>query len=734
MFNRRRREQGAVSAFLMMIFAAVFAFVAVFVDYSRIVALQAQTEAAIHSAVRSVLSSYEPELMTRYGLFAFGETDASYIMSKVLQDGFNHSERYDSLNLIGAKLDSSEVVLSRPLGTYPVFSQQIREQMKYKAPVNLALEIVNKLKPASMVMKEASNTMDVLGKLQKLYDRREKLIDQSFKLQKDAEGSVEELSAVIKPDQGEIVSAALGGSIDSAADSASQYEDYRTKLEEDKAREPLEKVYTLDLYRYRSDTSHVFAKVSSCLHSAAAEHDRLLKEAASWIDQARGLNEEMKRVIEESENRPEGDVYESVSKGETVGNFGSGPIAGTQEIEKIRAQSRSLLREDTFFKELSAYIQEQSSDFSRIDSSVSRLLGEKSGILPGTIDVNAFVSAVLQSGGAGESYGTHYHEVLAKEELLIQKLRAHEGEINQTEKEAAGKLKEAGSMISRLSGIKDAYREQQQAFDTLKSYYNDSLKLNEEPRDLEEAREQQGEIYDAGSGSMKGMDQLYSSLAQFMENAADGCFQAEYAADYFKEFDITQLEGLLKGNAAESAASADQFAPENQELEYILYGFHNPAGNIAAAYGEIFAMRLAIRTMEGFIVNANKGHPLLILAAALLYGVEHAVQDLLTITKTGSVQLSKYLDVPLSYRDHLRIFLLIHGASERRLSRMLALIRLNTGIDPADKSTYVSGEARTGIHLLFLPGVAKAVNAAISRQGEVEGIGYYTVKRADDSY
>src|SRR5690606_938523 len=114
----------------------------------------------------------------KYGLFAFGETDENYLMSKVLQDNFQLAIRSDDLPILGAQLDSSAVELLRPLGYYSVFRRQIREEMKYKAPVDFAIEVVNKFKPISQIMKEASNTVDLLSKLQRLYDQREDKLDQ----------------------------------------------------------------------------------------------------------------------------------------------------------------------------------------------------------------------------------------------------------------------------------------------------------------------------------------------------------------------------------------------------------------------------------------------------------------------------------------------------------------------------------------------------------------------------
>ncbi len=146
-------------------------------------------------------------------------------------------------------------------------------------------------------------------------------------------------------------------------------------------------------------------------------------------------------------------------------------------------------------------------------------------------------------------------------------------------------------------------------------------------------------------------------------------------------------------------------------------------------------MRLAIRTMEGFIEKASLGNPLAVLAAALLYGIQHSIQDMLLLCEKDEIPLSKYIPgVKLSYRDHLRLFMMVHGGGEVQLSRMLALIRLNTGINPAEKSTYASANIRIGMRLWFLPGVIKLLDCSVGLSGDVEGNIYYRAVKADFSY
>jgi len=186
------------------------------------------------------------------------------------------------------------------------------------------------------------------------------------------------------------------------------------------------------------------------------------------------------------------------------------------------------------------------------------------------------------------------------------------------------------------------------------------------------------------------------ALEQAAEGMRDDLFFSEYVAGRFSRFDPSLLHRLMEGDTALLDLS-------RQETEYILYGFREPAANLAAAYGEVFAFRLAVRTLEGLAENRSLGHPLVILAAALVYGVTEAAADLERLMAADSVPLSKYINAETRYADHLRLFLLLHGDSAATLARVIALIELNTGIAADQAYTYVSGEGSASLGLWFFP-------------------------------
>lgn len=79
-------KDGSVSILLVFIVAAMFLFIAVFIDYARIAAAEWRIEALARAGIRSVMSAYEPALQERYQLFAYGATDPAQILDYVMQD------------------------------------------------------------------------------------------------------------------------------------------------------------------------------------------------------------------------------------------------------------------------------------------------------------------------------------------------------------------------------------------------------------------------------------------------------------------------------------------------------------------------------------------------------------------------------------------------------------------------------------------------------------------------
>ncbi|MDO3408636.1 hypothetical protein QWJ34_02540 [Saccharibacillus sp. CPCC 101409] len=720
---------------------------AIFIDYSRMAALKAKTERLVHAASRSVMSAYVPEFQQDYGLFAYGETDPTLIFSGVLERSLEYKAREDVLPIMDAKLLTSSVELSRELGNYEVFKGQINEEMKYKAPVNFAIEVVGRFKPMSQAMKEASGAIEVMEKLQKLYDKREAALDKMLEYQKKAGAPAEDLPGLIGTGgAGDIASVPLTGAVTTAAELAAQYSDYKVqkkRLEENPPPPPLDPDNTVNpafqewmdlsarVSAYETSVPFVARKIGKAADKAFPPHPDRIADAREQLGKAKELNEQMAVVIEESKTRDADADYDLVGGSDIPGAEG-GPGAGDSSA---RNNLDKLLLDSAFFGQMEGYIDAQGSDSAYSQREVTQMLAEISRAF-GDAGTSAYnlKRMVVTAGRAAGTYTDRYGKSGSAIRAIEQKFEEHrkdDEERKKAEKEAKGKLKEVRGLIKMI----EKSEQNMDDFKELDRFFNENLALNSRKNSPEKIGRTDEDPNTAGKDAMEDMDGFFGGISSLLDATGDRLLQNEYASDHFTNFDFSKVKELTgEAGGLDGEAAAELLGVDNQELEYILYGFANPGGNIAAAYGEIFGMRLAIRTMEALTDPAilAYGNPLVILAKAILQGIINSIADMAKLIADGHIELAKTLKIQLTYKDHLRLFLFAHPANENKLSRMLALIRFNTGVNPDEHYTYLSGDASMTMPVWFLPGVMETLHVG---DGTWEGGSTYSVPvQADYSY
>jgi multidrug efflux pump subunit AcrA (membrane-fusion protein) len=228
----------------------------------------------------------------------------------------------------------------------------------------------------------------------------------------------------------------------------------------------------------------------------------------------------------------------------------------------------------------------------------------------------------------------------------------------------------------------------------------------------------------AGASAMN----LVFSMENLLNDVRDEFYVDEFAVSKFS-YRTLGLEKDITGQVKQSKEMSrpESHALANQELEYLIYGANSCIGNYAAAYAEMFAIRLAVGTAEALtephIQAMNAGSPLLVFLAAVAEGAVKAQLDMMKLVEGEAVPLSKKLGsvFNLAYKDYLRIFLLLHSRDKVMLSRMQALIELNTGISLEKSTTYLSGRATSSVKLWFLPGMMKILGASDLYSCEMTG-------------
>lgn len=207
-------------------------------------------------------------------------------------------------------------------------------------------------------------------------------------------------------------------------------------------------------------------------------------------------------------------------------------------------------------------------------------------------------------------------------------------------------------------------------------------------------------------------------LTRFIADAAvelrDEVYINEYALTHFTFF----TDSMNKGNTLRvNMGSQSSHRLQKQEAEYILYGLPDCRLNLAAMQAELFALRTAMRTIEALLepkaVVASPS-PLTALLKALAEGAIEANSDMEALLNGEAVELPFLKGFTMSYKDHLRLFYLLHSRDASVLSRMQSLIELNSGADLMQHYTAVRVRGSVQPSALFVKVRQQDVETVVS--------------------
>ena len=141
-----QKTKGAITVFLCIVLSAIFLVIGTFTDGARLRLAHSHVQRANKSAISSVLANYNNELKDEYGLFGV------YMDDDTIQETF---EDYfcKNLGIVGEgksmydfSIEDIKLHNRYSLENKDVFENQIMEFMKYRAPYELATELIEKVK------------------------------------------------------------------------------------------------------------------------------------------------------------------------------------------------------------------------------------------------------------------------------------------------------------------------------------------------------------------------------------------------------------------------------------------------------------------------------------------------------------------------------------------------------------------------------------------------------------
>ncbi|MWC30103.1 hypothetical protein [Paenibacillus sp. MMS18-CY102] len=759
---------GAVTTFLIIVTAGVVLFGTVLIDYARVAALNALAEHAVRTSVRSVLSAYDAALYERYGLFGRGGTPNETIFERSMRGTLEYGGQDERFRPVAPRVDRFQVEDAAYLGRYDVLERQILEEMKIKAPVDFMMEIGNKFASLSKVMKESAATSDALTRMSGLYDERQKHLLQALADMREAAKLANGLSgdsavnlatgfASYRSDQEQAqrLSASIAAAEQAASVGASKATAAGAKAKASgasptssgKAKQAdIEKLASLQgsISRYEQSLRAEASALANAASVAKEKGSVLQQSALKHLAEAQRLNGEIRLAAEQAEAAvPHGyDRVTNANQSRTASASASTSSEGMgAALQDIRKTADQLVYSDSWFTGFENEINGQASELAALATAAEQFAANAGAALAGYANSEGNLATAADSLKLQHSQFTNRYvapgTVLAKREAMIQVNGAADEQRKQNEKEANALFGQTKQLIGTASGGNEG-----ELLALVQQRYERNLQFNQASDETIASASQWADVAEAQTDvSNSLMGGVFEGVADMMEGTRNSLYVGEYVLNRFQAYSPLEANVASNGNGSANASTpatasigfhAITFA--KQEAEYVLYGLHNPSSNVAAAYAEIFGVRFAIRLMEGLIECRALGFPLLVLSGALVYAMKNTLTDLTELMERGSTKLSKYANIDMHYKDYLRVFMLLHGNGNNRLSRIAAVIETNTGTDLSRTPAAISGTVDVSMKLLFLPGAMKLLGRFGLLQGRVVDGRYETTKLAGLSY
>lgn len=206
--NMYKKTRGAVSVFLVMILVPCIVVTSLFVDLGRVHLTKSMATSASDLALNSLLTNYDADLKDWYGMVAscqnideFYEVSAQFFLRTVSSQGLSDEEIilladyyanatnddtiYDLLR-VECKTAPSEMITAvdnADLANATIIKDQVVEFMKYRAPIQITENLINRLKNDESLgeANEAKINEPLVEKKETFYDAEGKLLEASLK-------------------------------------------------------------------------------------------------------------------------------------------------------------------------------------------------------------------------------------------------------------------------------------------------------------------------------------------------------------------------------------------------------------------------------------------------------------------------------------------------------------------------------------------------------------------------
>lgn len=690
-----QNEKASVSLFLVIVLASVFLFHAVLIEFVRIHAAKTQTEQAMRTGAQSVMSGYDP-VLHQYGLFALDVSrDAEAVLEEILKRNLASTPNSASFVSPIYEPGSAQIKFQQNLANKEKLLEQILEEMKYRAPVAIILDISDKFSKTDLQdeMAETARIAMTQQRMGQLFDEREQALDQVWlQLKKliGPAGTIENMTKDYTAQLEEIYHLAdeIGlRTADQVRQQINRLEERIQRLQESlrHAEELGDILYYQGqiqlLVRERSDLRSMLRLITEYMSRVLA----MKRSIGNDLTRLNARQEELLQALETAKERNR-QLYQLVSG------------QAEQDDKEITTPVPVLGAE--YFLEFETKLGKVISLLHGFDAIV-----HPEQLITGRDFVNTYEKLLTSlhtfHNNAKDWYAVQWvaeQERQARNERIDREEANHKQELLQT-------LKRLKEVVYDCSNSDEAYHERLEGLERKYEQYNSLPQSEAEPgRDtpnIEDVKHWQNQAI-----------HLLERFKTLMYGVRNEWFMYEYALTYFNHRAYNAMSQKSGFKPAEAGmADPSRHRLKDYEAEYLLYGFHSCAANQSAVFTELFALRLGIRMMEQLTdpekTAARSGLPWVTLLWAAAEGGKQAFQDVQQLLKGEEVAVSSKLPaaMTLNYKDYLRLFMILHANEEAFLIRLQALLELNTGIGLEKRAIDIEVEGTARLPVWFLPAV-----------------------------
>lgn len=596
-----REQKGTVTIYLSIVFMAMILFTGVFVDLARIRIAQNQLRRITNSAARSVLAGYDPSLKNQYGLFAVkNDIDAQGEFQKYVKLNLG-SPGKKNFKLLDWQYENSELVLSQPIDNLTTLKQQVLEDMKYSAPIEISKELIDKFKAIASLT-------DFFGE----QNQKQKII-------KSANSKIGDISEI------------------------------NSKIREKKD------ILRQDKLLLKSSNEQLEALSNSDSPGAATLIRRLREQKSEIIRKIERDKAEIITAISSSKRKK----LELQREIDQLGNWPKKPQNTEPEPLDIEIQNNM----ENFTKEnldvLAAEMEKIKYNTELAETALNQITADE------VIDEDLFAKIELDPG-----------------DKISNKFNNK-------------KLSDYRDLLQKLTVNRNVYRGQFEKDPLLRN----SMVTEDQVADIVDYRS-----LGATDQKLDTQEQMFRQISGILNvNKKLSDMRNEL---YLNEYLLTHCSFITSEPKGDSS-----YEKRNLESEYVLYG-SNP---LEKAVSELYMTRFALDTL-GYMVFSKPPAPVELLSRtiySLIMGAMQASVDTykllvdgnnaVNITEMATDNPLEKLNLTLTYRDHLRLFMLLHSDEEGKLKRLMGVIRERDNIETREAFTLSDGSAIVSIKLWFLP-------------------------------